>query len=412
MSARTDFDVVIGGGGIVGAAVAALLATDERARDLKVALVDEAPATMPVAGEPEELRVSALSRLSQRLLIEVGAWDALAARAPCPYVRMRIWDSADPPHGSRTLVFDAAEIGEPDLGHIVDNRSVAAALLAVALRRGVTLLRTPIDAIALSPERASVSLGSRTLAVSLVVAADGARSRLREWAGIGIDAHAYGERAIVARLQPARPHGAEARQRFLAGGPLALLPLSEGAVSLVWTVPDDEARLLEALEDGPFGERVTEASAAVLGDLVPLGPRQSFELRRDHAATYSVARLALAGDAAHTVHPLAGQGANLGLLDAAVLVEELLLARGRGEDIGDPGVLGRYGRARRADNLMAAAALHGIHELYASRNPALSWLRRGGVALVNRAGPLKARLMREALGLAAQAPARLRAAPR
>lgn len=401
MTTRTDFDVLVGGGGMIGAAVAALLATDPRARELKVALAESRPASMPLAGEPPELRVSALSRRSERVLAGVGAWEALKGRAPSPYVRMRVWDCADAPDGAGALVFDAAAIGEPNLGHIVENRSVAAALTTVALRNGVTLVRAPLDGLALSPDGARVTVGDRALEVSLVVAADGARSRLREWGGIAVRAQPYDQRALVARLEPAQPHGREARQRFLPGGPLALLPLSDGAVSLVWSMPAAQAEATVALGDEDFARLVTEASGAVLGELAAAGARASFPLSRDHAATYGTLRLALVGDAAHTIHPLAGQGANLGFADAATLVEVVLAARDAGQDIGDPATLARYTRARRADNLIVSGAMEAIHRLFGDSHAIVGRARRAGLALVQRSGPAKARLMREALGLGA-----------
>ena len=412
MSARADFDVLIGGGGMIGAAEAALLATDPRARGLNVALVEETPATLPLPGEPAELRVSALSRVSERLLVEVGAWDLLKVRAPSPYVRMRVWDAADEPDGARALVFDAAAIGEANLGHIVENRSVAASLLSVALRNGVTLMRAPLNGLVLDADRASVTVGERAFAVALVVAADGARSRLREWGGISFVTQRYPQHAVVARLLAQRDHGREARQRFLPSGPLALLPLADGAVSLVWSTAVEAAAELVALSDAEFDARVTQASGGVLGTLTSAGPRQSFPLTRGHAATYGATRLALVGDAAHTVHPLAGQGANLGFLDAAVLVDVMLAARDAGQDIGDPATLARYSRNRRADNLLVSAAMDTIYRLFGDTRSVVGFARRAGLALVERAGPVKSRLMREALGLASSPPARLRAAVR
>ncbi len=408
MSSPRDFDVLIGGGGMVGAAVAALLATDPRARNLRVALVESAPATLPLPEEPAELRVCALSRSSEQLLVNVGAWGFLRARRPAPYTRMRVWDAKDSPNGTRALSFDAATIGEPNLGHIAENRSVNAVLLSVALNHGVTLLRAPLRALQVEPDQATVTVGERELQVALVVAADGAQSELREWAGIAVENYPYPSSAVVARLACEQPHYSEARQRFLPSGPLALLPLADGSVSLVWSTSSQEADALIALSDEAFSAAVTQASDGVLGALQLLGARASFALSRNHATTYSVARVALVGDAAHTVHPLAGQGVNLGFLDAAVLVETILAARQRGENIGDLATLSRYSRARRADNLIVSAALHGIYRLFGTEQPTVSWARRWGLALVERSTLAKGHFMREALGLGAQMPVLLR----
>lgn len=403
-----DFDIVIGGGGMVGAAVAALIVTDPRARGLKVALAEEQPASMPLSGEAAELRVSALSRASEQLLRAVGAWEALGARPPCPYTRMRVWDAAGAPDDGDALLFDAADIGEPDLGCIVENRAIAAALTGVALKRGVSLLAAPIKDLDLQLESAAVAIGERTLHTGLVVAADGSQSRLRLAAGIDVRRHAYSQRALVARLEAERAHGAEARQRFLPSGPLALLPLSDGAVSLVWSLPESDAERQLAADDHEFSQAVTAASGGVLGELKVASARAAFALSRDHAVSYAGTRIALVGDAAHTVHPLAGQGVNLGFLDAATLVETVLVAREAGEDPGDPAVLGRYSRARRLDNLTVAAAMDGLNKLFGARLPMVTTLRRVGLGLVNHASPVRTRLMREALGLSRELPPRLR----
>ncbi len=408
MAAR-DFEVVVGGGGMVGAAVAALLVTDPGARGLRVALVETDPATMPLPGDPAELRVSALSRASERLLRTVGAFDLLAVRPPCPYSRMRVWDAASEPDGAQALVFDAADLGEPNLGLITENRAIAAALLTVALRGGATLLRAPLTAFEPDADAVRVTVGDRGLQAGVVVAADGARSMLRGLAGIAVRVHPYPQRAVVARLLCERPHAGEARQRFLPDGPLALLPLSDGAVSLVWSTTPEHADELLAMDDGAFALAVTEASGHVLGELHAGSHRQAFPLSRDHAATYAGPRLALVGDAAHTVHPLAGQGVNLGFLDAATLVETLLAGRAGGEDVGDRAVLARYSRARRVDNLVVAAAMDGLSRLFGARNPAIGLARRTGLGLVGRSLTARRRLMQEALGLSRDLPARLSA---
>lgn len=408
--AGRDFDVVIAGGGMVGAAAAALLQTDPAARGLRVALAETEPATMPLPGEPAELRVSALSRASERLLRAVGAFDLLSARPPCPYTRMRVWDAAGEPDDADALVFDAADAGEPNLGLIVENRAIGAALTTVALRAGVTLLRAPVTAFEPDADGVRLTLGERALLAGVVIAADGAQSTLRSLADIAVRARPYPQRAVVARLVSERPHNGEARQRFLPEGPLALLPLADGAVSLVWSTTPERADELLELADADFADAVTRASGGVLGSLAAGSRRQAFPLSRDHAHTYAGPRLALIGDAAHTVHPLAGQGVNLGFLDAATLVEILLEGRARGEDIGDPAVLARYSRARRLDNLVVAGALEAIYRLFRARHPLVGSVRRTGLGLIGRSTAVRRRLMREALGLSRTLPARLRAA--
>ncbi len=399
MSTRRDFDVLIAGGGMVGAALAALLATGEATRGLRVALVEPQPALPPLPADPLDLRVSALSRAGERLLVTVGAWPLLAPRQPCPYERMIVWDEASRPGGAETLVFDAAEAGEPNLGHIVENRAVAAALIERALALGVTLLRSPVTGLELTADAAHAALGGRTVSTGLVVGADGADSPLRAFAGLAGYGGPYPQEAIVTHLAAAEPHARAARQRFLATGPLGLLPLADGRVSIVWSTSPAEAARLAALDETGFGAAVTAASDGVLGALTVTAPRARFPLKRFNALSYVATRLVLVGDAAHTVHPLAGQGVNQGLLDVLALATELGRAIAAGEDPGDPRALGRYARARRADNALMGAALDGIFRVFTDTRAAVRTGRRLSLRLVNRAQPLKRLLIDRALGV-------------
>jgi 2-polyprenylphenol 6-hydroxylase len=398
VSPGRDFDVVIAGGGMVGAALAALLAGGDATRGLKVALVEPQPALPPLPADPVDLRVSALSRAGERLLVAVGAWPLVEARRPCAYERMEVWDAASPPSGPETLVFDAAEVGEPNLGHIVENRAVAAALIERALSLGATLLRTPVTGLELAADGARVTLGGRALTAGLVVAADGADSPLRHLAGLGGAAVPYAAEAVVTHLMPERPHGNAARQRFLAGGPLGILPLADGRVSIVWSTSAGEAARLVALDDAAFAAAVTSASGGVLGALATTVPRARFPLRRFNAQAYAATRLVLVGDAAHTVHPLAGQGVNQGFLDVFALTAELGQAVAAGADPGDARPLGRYARARRAENAVMGVALDAIFRVFTDERAAVRRGRRLGLRLVNRAEPLKRLLIDRALG--------------
>jgi 2-octaprenylphenol hydroxylase len=398
VSTGRDYDVLIAGAGMVGAGLAARLATGEATRRLRIALVDPNPALPPLPGEPLDLRVSALSRAGERLLREAGAWPLVEARGACAYERMVIWDGAAAPHGPDTLAFDAAEAGEPNLGHIVENRAVAAALVERAVAAGVTLVRGSVTGLALERDLARVALAGREVPVGLVVAADGADSPLRHLAGLGGEPVAYPQEAIVAHLAPAAPHRGTAHQHFLDDGPLALLPLADGRVSLVWSTTPAAAAALVALDDAAFADAVTRASDGVLGRLLPTTPRVKFPLRRFNAAAYAATRFALVGDAAHTVHPLAGQGVNQGLLDVTALAGELAAALARGGDVGDPGPLGRYARARRADNALMGAALDGIYRTFTDARPFVMVGRRAALRLANQAGPLKRLLVGRALG--------------
>lgn len=407
--APRDFDVVIVGGGMVGAALAALLAGERATARLRIAVLEPKPATPPQPGEPLDIRVSALSRASQRLLERTGAWTAVAARGASAYRRMVVWDEKGAAGGDGCVEFDAAELGEPDLGHICENRSVQSALLAGALERGVTLLRSGVEGLELDAAAATLQLGDgRRLRAALVVAADGADSRVRALAGIATRGWPYSQHGLIGHLTPEKPHAETAWQRFLPTGPLALLPLADGRVSMVWSTLPAAAEALLALDDAAFGERVTAASAGILGRLQPASSRAAFPLRLNHALEYTRPRLALVGDAAHAVHPLAGQGVNLGFMDCAVLAEVLGAATAAGADPGEHRALRRYERQRKAENLPALAVLDGLKRLFSNDDPALSWLRRSGLSLVDAAPPVKRLFMRRALGTAGEVPTLLR----
>jgi 2-polyprenylphenol 6-hydroxylase len=242
-------------------------------------------------------------------------------------------------------------------------------------------------------------------------ATDGAESAVRRQAGIDVRGWDYGQRAVVAHLATERPHAATAWQRFLDTGPLALLPLADGRVSLVWSTLPAEAEALAQLDDAGFGLRVTEASAGVLGALAPTTQRASFPLRLLHAHRYTAERVALVGDAAHTVHPLAGQGINLAFLDAAALVDVVGAAVAAGDDPGEARALRRYERWRKAEALPAIMLLDGIKRLFFGGSPLKSRLRQGALGLAQSSGIVKRLLMQRALGVTGELPASVRRAP-
>jgi 2-polyprenylphenol 6-hydroxylase len=405
---KTDFDVVIAGGAMAGAGTAALLAATPATASLRVAIVEPKPASAPAAGAPLDLRVSALSRASQLLLERTGAWPAVLSRA-ASYRRMVVWEERSDPEGPDALAFDAAELGEPDLGHIAENRSIQSALTARAQAGGAVLLRAGLAAIESAPDAVRVALDDgRDFRAALVVGADGADSPVRRQAGIGVRGWDYGQRAVVGHLRPERPHDETAWQRFLDTGPLALLPLADGRVSLVWsTLPGLADELVECDEES-FAAQVTRASGGILGRLAPTTARASFPLRLLHARQYAAERVALVGDAAHTVHPLAGQGINLAFLDAAALVDVLGEALAAGDDPGEARVLRRYERWRKAEALPAIVLLDGIKRLFFGDNPLQSRIRRGALGIAQASRPIKRLLMQRALGTAGEVPASVR----
>ncbi len=408
---KRDFDVVVVGGAMAGAGAAALLAADARTAGMRVALLEPKPAAAPAPQEPLDLRVSALSRASQLLLVKAGAWPAVQARGAAAYQRMLIWESRGEPGSREALVFDAAELGEPDLGCIAENRAVQAALTESAIARGVVQLKTGLASMAAADSIRVATADGREYRAALVVGADGAESAVRAQAGIDARVSDYGQRAVVAHLACERPHGDTAWQRFLDTGPLALLPLGDGRVSLVWSTTPEMAEELMRCDDSQFSERVTAASAAVLGRLEPTTPRASFPLRLVHAHRYAGARVALVGDAAHTVHPLAGQGINLAFLDVAALADVLGDALAAGDDPGEPRALRRYERWRKAEALPAILMLDGLKRLFFGGDPFRSRLRRGGLGLVQAARPLKCILMQRALGIAGEVPVSVQRPP-
>lgn len=409
---KRDFDVIVVGGAMAGAGTAALLAADARTAGLRIALLEPRPAAAPGPQDPLDLRVSALSHASRQLLVQTGAWPAVQARGVAAYQRMVIWEERSSPAARDALVFDAAELGERDLGCIAENRAVTAALTESAAARGVVLLRTGLATLAPGADGVRIATeDGREYRAALSVGADGGESRVRAQAGIDLGATDYGQRAVVAHLRPERAHVETAWQRFLDTGPLALLPLADGRVSLVWSTTPEMADELVRGDEARFADRVTEASAGVLGRLEATTARASFPLRLLHARRYAAARVALVGDAAHTVHPLAGQGINLAFLDAAALTDVVADALAAGDDPGELRVLRRYERWRKAEALPAIALLDGLQRLFSGGEEFKSRLRRGGLGLVQAARPLKRALMQRALGVAGDVPESVRRPP-
>jgi 2-octaprenylphenol hydroxylase len=390
---RAHYDIVIVGGGMVGNMLACALG-DTR---LRVALIESEPAPAEALDE-YDVRVSAITLASRAMFENVAAWEAMLARRVSPLREMRVWDS----QGDGVIDFDAAEIGEAELGYIIENRVIVAATLErLRLFENVDI-RCPAAVSALHPADTHIAVelqSGERLTTALVVGADGAHSSIREWAGIHTRGWSYRQTAIVATVKTQLPHRACAYQAFLPTGPLAFLPLNDGLSSIVWSCDQWRAEELLRLGDQAFMQELSDAFGARLGAMESVSRRVGYPLSLAHSDHYIGARVALVGDAAHRVHPLAGQGVNLGLLDAASLTQVLLEAAADKKDIGTRAVLRRYERWRKGDNLAMLAVTDAFKRGFGSQRWPLVSLRNAGMQLADRLGPVKQLIMRHAAGL-------------
>ncbi len=405
MAETRRFDIAIVGAGIAGSALARALSGN----GLAIALVEAQSLAKP--GLPPELelehfdpRVSAITPRSRKLLETLGAWEAIDAYRQCSYTHMTVWDA----EGTGAIEFDCTEVDASALGHIVENRAIVSALLQGV--RGcsdiTTFDETRLLGCARNEESQQLCIeleGDTSLEVDLLVAADGALSRVRDMMSFPTREWAYGHRAIVTTVEVEHPHRDTCWQRFLTSGPLAFLPLPGGEgrnyCSIVWSLREELVDDVLALDDRAFCEALQRAIEDRLGKILQCAPRFAFPLRQRHAIDYVQAGVALVGDAAHTIHPLAGQGINLGLQDVAVLAEELLAGHARGVRPGQLALLGRYQRRRKGENLLMMAAMDGFKALFEQQALPLRWLRNAGMRGVNQIGPLKQQLIRRAMGV-------------
>lgn len=398
-------DLIIVGAGMVGSTLALAL----RDAGLSIKLIDAGVLTSQPfdADGAFEPRVSALSAASQRILERVGAWTGIVERRASPYLEMRVWDGS----GTGQIHFSAASVHAEVLGHIVENRVVQDALLD-ALNDGASVEligEARLEHLQHDAEGWQVTLadGSHHRA-RLLVAADGAQSAVRRLAGCETREWDYLHHAIVTSVRCADSNQRTAWQRFTDEGPLAFLPLQRGDdehwCSIVWSTTELEAQRLMALDDEGFRKALGRAFEHRLGDIQQADPRLCIPLRQRHAKRYVQPGLALIGDAAHTIHPLAGQGVNLGLLDAAVLAEVLMAAVARGAEPSDLRVLSRFERRRMPQNLAMMAAMEGFERLFQADSLPLRWLRNAGLKGVQAMPEAKARFVRQALGLSGDLP--------
>jgi 2-octaprenylphenol hydroxylase len=314
---------------------------------------------------------------------------------------MRIWDARDTLESAAALRFNADEFAIPQLGFIVENVLLQDVLLYQLDRTDVTLkFSSPIARLRRSARHYELDLESgESLTADLVIGADGARSFVRSAVGIETNDWPYEQTAFVTHLRPEKAHGGAALQRFLRDGPLGILPLQDGRVSVVWSTTPDQAEAALAADDEMTGHLLSEASDYVLGRLEVAGPKGAFPLCARHATAYVLPNLALIGDAAHAIHPLAGQGANLGLQDAAELAAQISAAIGQGLHPGDRPVLRRYERARKGANATMLHFMTGLNRLFTTDSPVLGELRTAGMRVFNRSGPIREHAVKVALGV-------------
>lgn len=401
------FDIVVVGAGLIGTAAACLFAR----QGLEVMLVETQPAERGQGDENGDRRVSAINLAAAALLQALEAWPGIDPGRIGEYRAMRVWDR----NSAAKISFHAADLGQQRLGYIIDNRLMIEAMRE-KLRQNynVTILdNTEITAIDRHRDRAadrsrpglSVDLAGERVETQLLVGADGAHSRVRALCGLNTRWRDFGQDALTATVSTAGSHRHTAWQCFLETGPVAMLPLADGRCALVWSCERATADQLMDLPAADFCARLQSVFFDELGEITDCRPRQRFALTQHHANPYIADAVALVGDAAHTIHPLAGLGANIGLMDAAALAEVVQQARGRGADPGQYSVLRRYQRWRRGDNALVMAMMAGFKEAFGSSRASVKALRSAGMNWADSVTPLKVALARFATGLSGDLPA-------
>ncbi len=382
-------DIIVVGGGMVGGSLALVLAQHS---DLKISLLESRSPARLQQSDPWQLRVSAINSASQQLLTILGVWQRLMPGRLGPFERMQVWEK------NSQLDFAAADIGAAWLGHIIENSHLEQAIFATLKATKSIDLLSPVQATALNEQTITLDNGDQ-LSAPLIIAADGGQSQIRDWAGIKSRGWAYHQQGLVAVVETEHPHQQCARQHFLPGGPLAFLPLNNPHhCSIVWSLPDAKAEHLKNIDDLAFCEQLGSAFDFRLGSVQLLSERAAFPLNLQHAETYVKTGLALVGDAAHSVHPLAGQGVNLGFQDAKVLADILLKAHQQGRPLGGLHTLKKYQRARLAENTLMQLSMDGLNRLFANQIPGIAGIRQLGLKQVNRLSFLKNMLIQQAAG--------------
>ena len=403
MADQTDFDIVIVGGGAVGSVAACLMAqiVNNSDKQLKIAVVE---AQLPSAFDPSQVdpRVAAVTEKTRLIFEQIGIWQKVVDKRACAYKAMNVWDA----EGTGRITFDCQQVQQPNLGHIVENSALVSTLMEHIQHQPNIELFCPANIVDYRLQQNGITLtldNHAELSAQLLIAADGANSMVREHFQFATKQWDYGQHAIVTTITTENSNQLTAWQRFMPTGPLALLPLddidSAHCCSIVWSQDSQEAERLMALDDKAFCKELSRASEHCLGEVLNIEKRFLIPLRQSHATDYVMPRVALIGDAAHSIHPLAGQGANLGFSDAQVLATEIAKAHARDLDLGDIVVLKRYQRLRKPENLTTMAAMEGFKRLFGAENSTLRLVRNYGLSAINGLGAIKNKLIKQAMGL-------------
>lgn len=392
----SQFDITIVGSGMVGATLACAIASE--ISDLSIAVIDTAAPIEKPAIDSFDLRVSAITRASENIYRNIGAWNLIEELRVSPYRDMHVWDSK----GNGVVHFDSADLAEPTLGHIIENRVMQYALqqrlqtfdniTVIAPARCKKLIENEEQVVLLLED-------DQVITTSLLVGADGSRSWVRQQANIMVRGWDYDQAALVTYVKTENPHQETAWQRFMPTGPLAFLPLQDGYSSIVWSTTPEHAEQLKNMDEAEFRKALCVASDNTLGEILSCSERAVFPLRFFVVDHYIKPNLALVGDAAHTIHPLAGQGVNMGLADAAALAQTIIDARQQGKAINAMSVLRQYERWRKADNVAMMVAMDGFKNLFGSELGFVRELRNTGMNLVNNLPVVKNTVIKQAMGL-------------